>query len=69
MPCLSGQFDPTIGVLINVIVLPPGLLVPGRPLTVPFTAFPALVDTGASMTCISPQVVQAVGVQPLGMRP
>jgi hypothetical protein len=67
MPCLSGQFNPNIGVIINVVVLPPGLLSPGATVSVPITPFPALIDTGASMTCISPQVVQAVGLQPMGM--
>src|SRR6516162_6113379 len=67
MPCLSGQFNPDIGILINVVVLPPGLITPGMHISTPLTPFPALVDTGASMTCISPQVVQAVGLQPMGM--
>ena len=33
------------------------------------TPFPALLDTGASVTCISPRIIQAVGLQPIGMRP
>jgi aspartyl protease len=69
MPCLSGQFNPNIGILINVVVLSPGLISPGVNIPTPLTSFPALVDTGASMTCISPQVVQTVGLQPMGMHP
>jgi hypothetical protein len=69
MPCLSGRFEPGVGVLINVVVLPSGTLTPGGAITAPLTAFPALIDTGATVTCISPQVIQAVGLQPIGMRP
>jgi hypothetical protein len=68
MPCLSGQFNHSLGILINVVVLPPGLLSPGSTISTPLTSFPALIDTGASITCISPQVVQAVGLQPMGMQ-
>jgi len=31
--------------------------------------FPALLDTGASITCISLSVVQALNLVPIGMRP
>jgi hypothetical protein len=31
--------------------------------------FPALVDTGASGTCISPTVARTIGAAPIGMRP
>ncbi|MBI2404514.1 MAG: aspartyl protease family protein [Gemmatimonadetes bacterium] len=33
------------------------------------TTFPALLDTGASRTCIAPTVAQALGLLPVGMRP
>jgi Aspartyl protease len=69
MPCLSGQFNPHSGILLNIVVLPPGRVGPGTPISSPVTAFPALVDTGASSTCISPQVVQAVGLHSVGMQP
>jgi hypothetical protein len=69
MPCLSGQFNPNVGILLNIVVLPPGLFGPGTPISSPVTAFPALIDTGASITCISPQVVQALGLQSMGMQP
>jgi hypothetical protein len=54
MPALSGQFNPGIGPLINIGVLPAGLLTPTTAQTMQVTAFPALLDTGASMTCVSP---------------
>jgi len=69
MPALSGHFDPGIGPLINIGVLPPGLLTPATAQTTPITTFPALLDTGASTTCISLHVSQTVGLQPMGMRP
>jgi len=68
MPALSGQFNPGIGPLINIGVLPAGLLTPTTAQTVQVTAFPALLDTGASMTCVSPNVAQTLGLQPIGMR-
>jgi Aspartyl protease len=68
MPALSGRFDPGIGPLINIGVLPPGLLTPATAQTTPITTFPALLDTGASMTCISPHVAQTVGLRLMGLR-
>jgi gag-polyprotein putative aspartyl protease len=67
MPSLSGQFNPNIGVLLNINVLPHGLYRPGTTLPSSIPSFLALIDTGASMTCISRQVVQAVGLQSAGM--
>lgn len=67
MPCLSGSFIPAIGPLLNVGIAPPtapGQVPPGQ-----VKSFPALIDTGASSTCISAAVAQAVGLQPIGMRP
>ena len=69
MPALSGRFDPGIGPLINIGVLPPGIFTPATAQTTPITTFPALLDTGASMTCISPHVAQTVGLRPMGLRP
>ena len=69
MPCLSGQFNAAIGALINVGVLPTGILQLGATAPTQITAFPALIDTGATVSCISPQVVQTVGLQPIGMTP
>jgi len=68
MPCLSGSFSASTGPLINVGVLQPGVLTPSPSPTAQVTTFPALIDTGASATCISPNVAQTVGLQPIGMR-
>lgn len=67
MPCLSGRFDPNIGPIINIVVLPAGTLSPS--FSGQINAFPALIDTGATSTCISQSVVQAINLQPIGMRP
>lgn len=69
MPCLSGNFLPDIGPLINIGVLQPGILTPGSAVAAQVTTFPSLIDTGASSTCISPNVAQTIGLQPIGMRP
>ena len=58
MPCLSGRFN-----------LSTGALTPAAGPAAQVTTFPALIDTGASATCISPNIAQTVGLQPMGMRP
>jgi predicted aspartyl protease len=65
MPCLSGNFNPAIGPIIQIGVFAANTFAP----TQQVTPFPALIDTGASITCISPRIVQTVGLQPIGMRP
>ena len=69
MPSLSGRFDISIGPLINIIVTQVGTVTPTAPPAGQMTAFPALIDTGASITCISPSVAQIVGLKPIGKRP
>ena len=69
MPVLSGRYDPAVGALINIGVLQPGALTPSTLGQVEITTFPALIDTGASLTCISATVAQAVGLNPIGKRP
>ena len=66
MPCLSSSFDPAVGPIINIGVRGPdqSSARPGEQLQ----AFPALIDTGASITCISNAVIQAIGLLPIGMR-
>ena len=65
MPCLKGRYEPYLGPIINVGVLPSGSSDPANlsPHTVP-----ALLDTGAQITCISPRVVEALQLTPLGLR-
>jgi hypothetical protein len=69
MSCLSGKFDISIGPLINVGVVPAGTLTPLITPNIQIAVFSALMDTGASVTCISSHVAQSVGLQPIGMRP
>jgi hypothetical protein len=68
MPCLSGKYNPQVGPLINVGLLKSGTLVPAAPPT-SAQGFPALLDTGASGSCISPSVATSIGVKPVGMFP
>src|SRR6266542_1862626 len=68
MPCLSGRYDPRVGPIVNVGVTTPGAFAPGK--AAPgVNTFPALIDTGASTTCISLAVAQATGLQAIGLRP
>jgi len=66
MACLTGQFDPKMGVSLQVILVPPDHYTPG--VNVPLSAVPrlALLDTGTTTTIIAPQVVQELGLQPTG---
>jgi len=67
MPCLSGRFAPNAGIILSLACLPPGTWVPGTNPTPQF--FAALLDTGASSTCVSPKVAQTLGIQPIGLLP
>ena len=75
MPCISGQYDPSIGVILQVSVVPGGTLQRSLDQMVRsgeeggnVQAFAAngLMDTGADSTCISPQIVGSLGLQPNG---
>jgi hypothetical protein len=68
MPCLTGSYNAALGPILNIGVLPAGTatLGPGAPPQVPL--FPTLIDTGASNTCISPQVAKGIGLRPMGLR-
>jgi predicted aspartyl protease len=68
MACLTGQFDPKMGIGLQVIVLPPACAAQG--VEVPASAVPrlALIDTGTTTTIITPQIVQELGLQPTGRR-
>ena len=69
MPCLSGSYVPQIGIIVNVIVFPAGSITPTTPPKIEVKAFPALLDTGATNTCISTVVADAIGINPIGMQP
>jgi len=64
MPCLSGEYDPAVGVLLQVAVLPGGTLEQSPQGEAP--VFSGLLDTGADVTCISDRVVSLLGLQPTG---
>ena len=64
MPCLSGEYDPTVGVLLQVAVLPGGTL--EQQSEGEARAFSGLVDTGADVTCISDKVSTFLDLQPTG---
>jgi hypothetical protein len=70
MPCVAGNYNPAVGVLVQVAILPQSQLaalrVPQQSPPQNLTMFTALVDTGASVTCISRNVVQTIGLQPSG---
>ena len=76
MPCISGQYDPDVGVLLQVAVLPGGHLnqairsnsekpsvgVMGAPVS-------GLLDTGADHTCVSQRLAQSLNLRPSGKVP
>ncbi|MBX6420559.1 MAG: aspartyl protease family protein [Nevskia sp.] len=66
MPCISGKFDPQLGILVLAGVLPPGSLQQRRA-NLQIRSWPALIDTGASHTCISQAIVNDLGLAPVGM--
>ncbi len=65
MSCISGKFNPDIGPLIDIKVAPAEVI---GLASCPVTSEPALIDTGATSTCISKKVVQSLGLIPVGMR-
>lgn len=69
MPSLSGKYDPQIGVIVNVAIAPSGGFSQTGSQPTQITTFPGLVDTGASTTCISPTVVNTIGLKSTGKRP
>ncbi|MCH8238631.1 MAG: aspartyl protease family protein [Proteobacteria bacterium] len=73
MPSLAGNYNPAAGVLIQVSILPPEQAIqaanPQQNSTdsiKDFKVYMALIDTGASCTCISAKVVNDVGLKPTG---
>lgn len=70
MPCLNGKYNPQIGPVIDIKLVPAGTITLQN-LQVPATAvdYPALIDTGATTTCISPAIAQALGISPVGKTP
>ena len=71
MPCISIQFEPNNGPIIQLGIAPPASmqgLIAGQP-NIQITGATALLDTGASVTCITSKLAQDVGLKPMGKRP
>jgi hypothetical protein len=69
MPLVSGNYNPAAGVLLPVAILPQSQLAELQskgPGALNITTFSALIDTGASVTCISSNVIKTLGLQPSG---
>lgn len=79
MPCISGQFDRTTGLIIIVLLSQPGGVKAARTAAQTAAAqglessaqlsaagVPALIDTGADSTCISSALAQRLELRPHG---
>src|ERR1700730_11121265 len=68
MPSLSIQFNPKVGPILQVFVWKPGFVPPQGASAAPMTpnAYNALLDTGASCSCVSDKVIKAEGLVPSG---
>ena len=70
MPCITIKFNPAIGPIITLGIGQPKAISSASDDNPPkFHVCQALIDTGADLTCISPEVAQAVGLDPAGKRP
>ena len=76
MPAVSGDYDPDVGILLQVGILTGGTVQAtrrdedsGDSLTVAGTQTLGLVDTGASKTSISPRLAGSLGLKPSGKVP
>lgn len=70
MPSLAFQYNPNVGPLIQVAIWQPGFI-PKQGMTaaqnpVAVTMYNALIDTGASCTCVTAKVINDVGLTPIG---
>lgn len=65
MSAYSGRLDWDVGLVIQVAIVPGSAEVATPPDEVHLC--PALVDTGASATCISRSVAEALGLQAISM--
>jgi len=71
MPCLSIQYNPKVGPIIQVMIWKPGVVLGGSTPGAPMNAnlYNALIDTGASCSSISDKVIKAEGLTPSGKQP
>lgn len=73
MPAVSGDYDPDVGILLQVVILTGGVVQAtqraedvGNDLAVSGAQALGLVDTGASKTSISPRLASSLGLKPSG---
>ena len=76
MPCISGQYDTDVGILIQVGLVPGGRVedlqqrahvTSDTHAQVVASGAHGLVDTGASKTSISPQIAADLSLEPRGI--
>lgn len=73
MPILAGNYNPNVGAIIQIAILPIDLIQNSDgspkppPQNIPF--FNALIDTGASCTCVSANAAQQAKLVPTGKAP
>src|ERR1700751_5846818 len=69
MPSLSIPYQPSVGPLVQLAIWAPSYRPPLQPSAsapIRVQMYAALVDTGASCTCISRKIIQDVGLAPIG---
>ena len=69
MPCLTVQFDPVHGPLITLGISPAHSVAQEPTAVRVLTQITALVDTGASLTSVTPEIAEKVGLTLLGKTP
>ncbi len=68
MPCLSGKFNPGGGPIIQVGIQRPQLESEVGPSQQKIEYFNTLIDTGATVTCISSIAVRTLNLNSIGLR-
>lgn len=73
MPSFSQQIAnlPGVGPVVEVLISPPRVLVDslkakGRPAATPVKVM-AMIDTGATMSVVTPSVIKGLGLQPISV--
>lgn len=69
MPCIWGEFSNS-QIILNVGIFPVDFIAKAKVGTAAsLDVFPALLDTGAQTTCITKNVAEKVGLDPIGKVP
>ena len=72
MPCLSLNYQPAVGPLIQLAIVAPGVQLQQQGVgsaPINLTHYVALIDTGASCTSISAKVISDLSLTPIGKQP